>query len=387
MALRDALGKLQDTAASPLEEAFSSPPEIYTNPDMLELELREIFEREWHCPGLVADIPEPGDYVTFSIADQPVFSIRQKDGSIRSFSNVCRHRMMQLLEGSGNTRTIVCPYHAWTYGQDGSLRGAAQMEKSKTFNKKDFCLPEIRTEIWNGWIYITLNPDAAPVADLLAPMHDVVAQFRMDRYVPCETQDHVWQTNWKLLTENFMEGYHLPVAHKATVGQWIGLSDTEFPEEVSPHFTWQTFTKGETATYGRAAEANDYLQGRWRYTTIMPTVFPAHMYILAPDHVWYLSLRPKGVGEVMVRFGVALAPERLDAFPNKQAALKDLVSFFDHVNEEDRFVVEGIFKGAHGALAKVGPLSYLEREIHDFQKYLVTRLCPDKTGAAKVAAE
>ena len=136
MALQDALGKLQDTAASPLEQAFSSPPEIYTSPDMLELELREIFEREWHCPGLAADIAEPGDYVTFSIGDQPVFSIRQKDGSIRSFSNVCRHRMMQLLEGSGNTRTIVCPYHAWTYGQDGSLRGASQMEKSKAFNRQ-----------------------------------------------------------------------------------------------------------------------------------------------------------------------------------------------------------------------------------------------------------
>ena len=84
---------------------------------------------------------------------------------------------------------------------------------------------------------------------------------------------------------------------------------------------------------------------------------------------------------------MALAPERIEAFPSKEAALKDLVSFFDHVNEEDRFVVEGIFKGAHGTLAKAGPLSYLEREIHDFQKYLVAKLCPDKAGAAKVAAE
>lgn len=387
MALLDALEKLKDTASRPLEQAYSSPPEIYTNPDMLDLERCEIFEREWHCPGLAADIARPGDYVTFSIAGQPVFSIRQKDGSIRSFSNVCRHRMMQLLDGSGNTKSIVCPYHAWTYNHDGTLRGAPQMEKSQVFSKQDFCLPEIRTEIWNGWIYITLNQEAASVAELLAPINDLVAQFRMDRYVPCETQDHVWQTNWKLLTENFMEGYHLPVAHKATVGQWIGLYDTQFPEQSNPYFTWQTFTKAETATYGRAADGNDYLEGRWRHTTLMPTVFPAHMYILAPDHVWYLSLRPKGVGEVMVRFGVALAPERLAAFPSKKAALKDLVSFFDHVNEEDRFVVEGIFKGAHGALAKAGPLSFLEREIHDFQKYLVTRLCPEKTGTAKVAAE
>ena len=155
----------------------------------------------------------------------------------------------------------------------------------------------------------------------------------------------------------------------------------------SEHFTWQTFTKDETATYGRAADGNDYLEDRWRYTTFMPTVFPAHMYILAPDHVWYLSLRPRGVGEVMVRFGVALAPERLAAFSSKEAALADLVSFFDHVNAEDRFVVEGIFKGAQGSLAQAGPLSHLEREIHDFQKYLVTRLCPHGTGTGKIAAE
>lgn len=387
MNLSETLEKLKSTASAPIEKAFSSPPQLYVDPAILDLELREIFEKEWHCPGLAADIATPGDYVTFSIGDQPVFSIRQKDGSIKSFSNVCRHRMMQLLEGSGNTKSIVCPYHAWTYNHDGTLRGAPHMEKTEVFNRQDFCLPQVRTEIWNGWIYITLNEHARPVSELLAPLNDFVAQFRMDQYIPCGTQEHVWQTNWKLLTENFMEGYHLPVAHKATVGQWIGLDDTVFPTEVSEQFTWQTFTKGETATYGLAAEGNDYLEGRWRYTSIMPTVFPCHMYVLAPDHVWYLSLRPKGVGEVHVRFGVALAPERIDAFPNREAALKDLITFFDHVNEEDRFVVEGIFKGAHGALAQAGPLSYLEREIHDFQKYLVSRLCRPETVQERVAAE
>ncbi len=387
MDTRTTLDLLAGRASSPLEQAMSSPPSLYTDPAILDMEISSIFEKEWHCPGLAADIPEPGDYVTFSIGDQQVFSMRQKDGSVRSFSNVCRHRMMQLLEGRGNTKVVVCPYHAWTYSQDGSLRGAPYMDRSQSFDRKKFCLPEIRTEIWNGWIYITLNNEAPSVAELLAPMNDLVAQFRMDRYVPCETQDHVWKTNWKLLTENFMEGYHLPVAHRATVGQWIGLDDTIFPAEANPHFTWQTFTKDETAAYGRAAEANDYLEGRWRYTTIMPTVFPAHMYVLAPDHVWYLSLRPNGVGEVHVRFGVALAPERLDAFPNRQAALKDLVTFFDHVNEEDRFVVEGIFTGAHGALAQAGPLSWLEREIHDFQKYLAGKLCSPREATARAAAE
>jgi choline monooxygenase len=381
------LDLLSERASCPLDQAMSSPPSLYTDPAILDMEISSIFEQDWHCPGLAADIPEPGDYVTFSIGDQQVFSMRQKDGSIRSFSNVCRHRMMQLLEGRGNTKLVVCPYHAWTYSQDGSLRGAPHMDRSQSFDRKAFCLPEIRTELWNGWIYITLNNDAPSVAEQLAPMNDLVARYRMDRYVPCETQDHVWQTNWKLLTENFMEGYHLPVAHRGTLGGWIGLDDTRFPAEVSPHFTWQTFTKDETATYGRAPGTNDYLTDEWRYTSIMPTVFPAHMYVLAPDHVWYLSLRPRGVGEVMVRFGVALAPERLEAFPNKQAALKDLITFFDHVNEEDRFVVEGIFKGAHGKLAQAGPLSWLEREIHDFQKYLAGRLCRPHDATGSIAAE
>ena len=204
MNLSETLEKLKSTASAPIEKAFSSPPQLYVDPAILDLELREIFEKEWHCPGLAADIATPGDYVTFSIGDQPVFSIRQKDGSIKSFSNVCRHRMMQLLEGYGNTKSIVCPYHAWTYNHDGTLRGAPHMEKTEVFNRQDFCLPQVRTEIWNGWIYITLNEHARPVSELLAPLNDFVAQFRMDQYIPCGTQEHVWQTNWKLLTENFM---------------------------------------------------------------------------------------------------------------------------------------------------------------------------------------
>ncbi len=92
------------------------------------------------------------------------------------------------------------------------------MEKSNGFDKKNTCLPKIRTEIWNGWIYVTLNPTAMSVSDALLPLHDVVQRYGMEKYVPVLSENHVWKTNWKLLTENFMEGYHLPIAHKATVG-------------------------------------------------------------------------------------------------------------------------------------------------------------------------
>ena len=183
-----------------------------------------------------------------------------------------------------------------------------------------------------------------------------------------------WKTNWKMLCENFMEGYHLPVAHKATVGAWFPVEDTEFTTAVYDHFTTQTFTKDENATYGRAHKDNTSLDGRWRYTSVMPTIFPSHMYVLAPDHFWYLSLRPNGVGEVRLPFGVALAPEVAAALADRPAYVDKLVDFFDRVNEEDRVVVESIYRGAGSPLSAAGPLSWLEREIQDFQIYLANRL-------------
>ncbi len=373
------LSHLAEIAARPLEYASGLPAALYRSKDVQALERERIFRRAWVCPGLAAEIPNHGDYLTFTIADEPVFCTRTKDGQIKTFANVCRHRMMRLVEGSGSSRRIVCPYHAWTYSLDGKLVGAGHMEKSCGFKKSDHRLPEIRTEIWNGWIYLTLDEDAPPVAELLSPLHEVVGRYAMEGYIPVVQQEHVWETDWKLLTENFMEGYHLPVAHKATVGAWFPVEATRFPPETYDAFTYQTFVKTEQAAYGRAHDSNTRLTDEWRYTSVLPTVFPTHMYVLAPDHLWYLTLRPKGVGKVDVRFGVAIAPEVDAALDDREAWVADLIKFFDHVNGEDRFVVEGIYAGAQSGFASPGPLSWLEREIHDFQRYLARHLT-DTTG-------
>ena len=366
--------RLRDLADGPLERATAMPPGVYRSAELHALERERIFAQDWLCVGRAADIPNEGDYVTFSINDQPIFSIRGKDGEIRSFSNVCLHRMMRLTQGSGNCRRIVCPYHAWTYSLDGRLLGAAHMKRTDGFETQGRALPAIRTEIWQGWIYATLNDAAPSLAIRLKALEPLVEPYRMADYIPVVTQDHVWNTNWKLLTENFMEGYHLPVAHRETVGAWFPANDTEFPVERHDGFTYQTFIKTADATYGRAHADNTRLEGRWRYTTVMPTVFPTHMYILAPDHLWYLSLRPQGTGQVHIRFGIALAPEVHATLDNVEKYTADMLAFFDKVNGEDRFVVEGLFQGTGAPLAKPGPLSWLEREIHDFITYLSARL-------------
>lgn len=373
-----ALKTLAAVAAQRFTEADTIPPLLYRSEEVHQLERERIFAREWMCPGLAADIPNPGDYVTFSILEQPVLVMRGRDGVIRSFSNVCLHRMMPLVEGRGSCgNKLVCPYHAWTYDTEGKVIGAGHMGgRDPAFDKKQYRLPELRTEIWEGWIYVTLNKDAAPIADLLAPLLPVVERYAMPGYIPVVHQEHVWKTNWKLLNENFMEGYHLPVAHKATVGAWFPVEGTEFDEQVYDGFTYQTFTKDGNARYGRAHDSNTRLDGKWRHTSILPTIYPSHMYVLAPDHLWYLSLRPQGVGEVNLRFGVALAPEVHEALgEGRDAWVMELTDFFDRVNAEDKFVVEGIYNGSKAPLATRGPLSWLEREIHDFARYLAARLC------------
>lgn len=380
-----ALDALRAIADADFEQATAMPPDIYRSAAFHEWERNEIFAKDWLCVGLAAGLPKPGDYLSFSINDQPLLVLRGEDGEIRGLSNVCLHRMMRLVEGSGSCRRLVCPYHAWTYDLDGRLVGAPHMKRTPGFDPRAHRLLQIRTEVWEGWIYVTLNPGAPPVSELLEPLRSLVAPYRMAGYLPVALQDHVWNTNWKLLTENFMEGYHLPVAHKATVGVWFPTEDTWFPAERHDAFTVQTFTKDETARYGRAHPANTRLEGPWRYTSVMPTVFPTHMYVLAPDHLWYLSLRPKSVGEVHVRFGVALAPEVAADMADLEAQKAELLAFFDKVNAEDRFIVEGLHQGVRAPMARPGRLSWLEREIHDFARYLAGRLAGWRQSDSRAA--
>jgi phenylpropionate dioxygenase-like ring-hydroxylating dioxygenase large terminal subunit len=350
------------------------PPGLYRSEEIHRLELERIFAKGWLCPGRAAEIPNAGDYLTYSIGAQPVFVIRDEDGEVKSFANVCLHRMMILLEGRGNVRRITCPYHAWSYRTDGKLVGAGHMQRTENFAKHEFCLPKIRTEVWKGWIYITLDPEAPSLAERLSPLVPLVDMYGMEDYRPVIQQDHVWHTIWKLVNENFMEGYHGPIVHRATVGAGTVAEESVFPNQVYDDFTYQTFTKPETAVYGVAHPDNRHLEGHRRRTSVLPTVFPAHMYSLAPDYLWYLTLRPDGPSRVKVRVGVALAPEVHAAQPDIDAYVAEMSAFFDKVNAEDRFVVEGIFRGAQAPLATGGPLSWMERELHDFKGYLARRL-------------
>jgi len=369
------IAKLKSFAGRSLPRAHTMPKEVYTSQAFHNLERSRIFEREWLCVGRAESLPKAGDFLTYRIGHQPIVVIRQKDGSLSAFSNVCRHRMMRLLDGKGSCRRIVCPYHAWTYEIDGRLIAAKHMDKTARFDMADHSLPPVRLEVWNGWIYVTLNNRAAPVARKLAALDTVIGDYHAGDYVEVDRQEHVWNTNWKLLTENFMEGYHLPVTHRKTVGVYFPVEDTRFADgKADPNFTFQWFTKTEDAPVGTAHPKNKTLKGDMRRTSVLGSVYPCHMFVLAPDHLWYLSLHPLGTDQVHILYGLAFAPELMAETKTLKSRIAEAKAYLDETNAEDRFVVEGLCEGVKAPLAEPGPLSWLEKENLDFTRYILRRV-------------
>ncbi|WP_211193429.1 SRPBCC family protein [Paraburkholderia sp. UYCP14C] len=368
----DIVRALRENCERPFEDAHAMPPAVYTSEAFLALEQRDVFRNEWLCVGRASALAKSGDYLTAQIDDQPVFVLRDASGALRAFSNVCLHRMSVLLEGRGNVRRIVCPYHAWNYTLDGSLAGAPMMDQQPGFCKEQYRLPALRCETWQGWIYVTLNEHASAVESHLSGLTKLIEPYGMSEYVETFHEEHVWDTNWKILAENFMESYHLPMLHRATVGPHSKLEEMECPPGL-PAFNYHWITKEASLPIGNAHPANTRLQGHWRRTTALLAIYPTHLITLTPGYFWYLILQPRGVGRVHIRFGGGLAPEFVDD-PRAAEYMATLKTLLDEVNAEDRRGVEAVFRGVHAPLAKPGHLSPLERPNYDFARYLAAHV-------------
>ncbi len=163
---------------------------------------------------------------------------------------------------------------------------------------------------------------------------------------------------------------------QGTVGAYHNTDQTSFdPAGANDAYTYQLSTKRDTTPVVCAHPNNTRLKGRWRNTSVMPTVFPSHMYVLAPDHLLYLALQPDGVGRTRILYGAAIAPEMLAAQNDRDGFIADTKAYLDQVQIEDKHVVEGIYRGVQSPLGSSGPLSWLERANHEFTQYLARRLC------------
>jgi phenylpropionate dioxygenase-like ring-hydroxylating dioxygenase large terminal subunit len=368
----NAVQLLRENVARPFERARAMPPEVYTDPAFTERELAGIFRRDWFCVGRADALGKPGDYVTCDLAGQPVMVLRDREGALRAMSNVCLHRMSTILSGRGSVRAISCPYHGWTYNLDGSLRGAPAMTQNEDFCKADYRLPQIRCEEWLGWVFITLNPEAEPVAAQLAEVEALIADFGMEDYTETFNETHLWDTNWKILAENFMESYHLPVCHAGTIGGLSKLEEMVCPPG-SPAFNYHTILKDDRLKIALAHPSNTRLKGDLRRTTFLLAIYPSLMITLTPGYFWYLSLHPQGPGQVRIGFGGGMSPDFVND-PEAQTHFRQVKALLDEVNVEDRGCTEKVFRGLSSGLAKPGHLSHLERPNYDFAQYIASRV-------------
>jgi len=192
------------------------PPWSYQSPAFLQLEIEHLFKRHWMFVAHISDLPENGDFTTFDAFDEQVLVIRGRDGELRAFHNVCKHRGGRVVaEESGHCRgALTCPFHGWGYDLDGRLLNVPALETFETLAVDQIALSPVELEIWYGFVFIRLVGGGPPVADSLSPVAAEVASYLPEKLEPLlPASVEVKPFNWKCIHDIDNEGYHVPVGH------------------------------------------------------------------------------------------------------------------------------------------------------------------------------
>ncbi len=203
-------------AAAALADAYTIPAPWYTDARIAQLELQNVFSRTWQSVGRSAQVEKPGQYVTATVANEPIVAVRGSDGILRAFYNVCRHHAMTVMnEPCGHAQHMRCPYHGWTYNLEGELRGMTEFEGVCNFDRAQNGLVPIRVEIWENFIFVNLDPHAAPLRDYLGALVGLAKPLNFSGLKFVERRSYIQQCNWKVYVDNFLDGgYHVPHMHK-----------------------------------------------------------------------------------------------------------------------------------------------------------------------------
>lgn len=371
---RTLLGRL---AALPDDSPRSLPGWAYCDADVFRTEWAGPLRDGWHCLGRVDEVPEPGDYFTVTLLDEPLLVIRGDDGRVRSLSNLCRHRGMPLAEGRGNARRLVCSYHAWTYGRDGALLRAARMENA-AFDPAACHLPEFPCEIWQGFLYTSLAAGPAPFAPPLAPLGAVLDRYQSADFRLVHVAQEDWATNWKCLVENFMEGYHLSVVHPQTLH---GYTPTGLARKTvsGPGFTSYAANYPDGTDRGQGAPG---LTKEERQRSFLFSVFPCQVASQAASLLVSLTILPRAPDRITVKWTMSVRGDDLD-----DATIAQRIALWETVNREDREKLERMQPALASRHADGGPLAGADYEgtIRDFHRWLARAMAAPGADQAQGA--
>jgi len=241
------------------------PPRYFWDETFHEQEKRNVFAKSWRYVGHQNELPKKGDYTTLKVADESIFVIRGEDGELRAFYNVCQHRAAELLIGKGTLKNLItCPYHAWGYDHQGCLRAAANSANVPGFDKEQYSLTSVRLEIWCGFIFVNLDPDAEPLALQAGELEPLMRRFcpGIENLKLAERVEYHVKSNWKTVVDNFIESYHLKLsgpAHKAFTDlvDCRNFAVTTHSGGKYSYYFWSSHTAPAGANANRAYEYSD----------------------------------------------------------------------------------------------------------------------------------
>jgi choline monooxygenase len=301
--------------------------------------------------------------------------VRDRVGTIRAFSNSCRHRGSAIADGEGNCRAFACPYHGWVYGLDGSLLSAAHMEQAAGFDPTQYGLVRIRLETWGGFLFVNFSPDAPGLAEHLGDLPQKLESYRLDDMVVTRRKVFDMDCNWKLFVENAMEELHIPTVHRKTIQQNTPM-ETHAPEEAHGQYCALFSTHEGSMALLKGDEGFPPIpsrRGKAATGTYFVMLYPSTMLGVTSDCMWYLELRPLGPLRTRLIHG--------GCFPSSTVAREDFADVaaryfkrWDTTVHEDIDASERQQRGLQSPFSVRGRFSHHEVLVHEIDNWVVDRV-------------
>ncbi|AHF76035.1 Rieske (2Fe-2S) domain protein [Sodalis praecaptivus] len=359
------------------EAAYAStlPAEAYNSEAFFDYEMEKVFRADWLFVGHVSQIPQEGDYFTLNIVKEPLVVIRHQQ-QVRVMSSVCLHRWVPVVTGEGNAKALVCPFHNWTYDTGGQLIGTPYMNQAAEFDRHSCSLPQIRSEIVHGMIFITFSDSVESIADRLRPLNALLDKYQVADLHTAYTLDYDCPFNWKMAVETFMECYHHSAVHRTTL-------EDSFPGRLSyigedgPGWTLchQPLRKNgaisEVLTPG-LIPLSGFSEQDMRQIDLM-LIYPTCLIGLNPDRLSISTLLPEDRHTTRWH-RLVLVSKASAAQPDFAATAAEMKNGSLGIIDEDLGINAAQKIGSRSRMARPGRLGHLETTVWHLANYLRRRL-------------
>ena len=361
----------------PIETSPTLPPLCYRDQSVLEAEVRAIFRRSWVSVGRVDRWRQKGDYAVVEVGGASLIVLRDGEGALKAYSNVCRHRGARLFSGEGNCQVVRCPFHRWTYTLDGRLLTAPRMNESPDFVSDDYGLVSVRLETADGFAFVNLDSGAPALASTLGDFSRLHAPWSLGKLVTTRRREFEVECNWKGFLEVFNEYYHLPYVHPDSLSKLY--RDPDEPTEVTGQYASQF---GSTEGSGALLESEQAealptmagLQGRNREGVRYTWVYPNLTFAAGTDAMWVHEAYPVTARRTRVAMSACFPTDTVE-HPHFEARVAHYYKRLDDAIEEDIPALENQQLGLRSPLARQGRFCrLLEPNVAHFAFWYVDQL-------------